>query len=104
MKTCITIFGLCFLLAACSRGPSNSDIESAWKVEMEALGSSATFFTGGLEMVSAKKLNCTQVGDSSSYMCDVEFEFLDRAAIKTVKSVNQLRFVKGSDGWIVMKK
>jgi hypothetical protein len=93
-------------LAACSSGPSESDIQAIVKKQIEesnkqmaAFGS--IFGSGGeaaakafsAEVPGIKKLGCKEDGERA-YKCDLEI------SSKGDKRIVPARFVKGSDGWV----
>ena len=52
---------------------------------------------------SAKKLDCTNDKSGAGYTCDVELDVTGSFGGPRNKGVVQLRFVKGSDGWVITK-
>jgi hypothetical protein len=93
------------LLAACSSGPSEGDIEKAIKKNVEMANEQVKKMTGQeipanmrTEVLSTKKLGCAD-GGGNAYNCDVEVEIKSIAGV--IKQPTKLRMVKGSDGWAV---
>lgn len=92
-------------LAACSSGPSESEIKSLidreikpvmemqWRA-LEALGGAKT------TLDDVKKLACKADGDAA-YKCDVELQ-ISSGGKKESKAV-PIRFVKTSSGWNMTK-
>lgn len=81
------------LLAGCSSGPSQPEVEAAVQ---KAFGSA---FMGVklIEYSSIKKIGCT--AKEGGYVCDVELTM--KAMGQQQTQMQRLRFVKGSDGWMV---
>lgn len=94
------------LLAACSGEPSSTELEKAvsanasqGSAQMERLsrGSSKTFMP---QVHGVKKLGCRQE-TSPAYLCDVELDVTSQGVRSKVPT--SMRFVKGSEGWVVSR-
>lgn len=96
-----------FALSGCSGGPSNSDIEKAIKANVEQatqqaknMGGSAVSESMLPKVYGVKNLGCAKEKDATGYICDVEVDasapFVGRS-----KQVGKMRFIKGSDGWVI---
>lgn len=86
-------------LAACSKGPSESDMNKAVKKSVEETNrqmASIGFGRGASEVPEVKKIGCKEDGDNA-YRCDIEING------SRGKTVVPARFVKSSDGWVVTK-
>lgn len=88
------------LLTACSNGPSESDMNAAVKKsietsnrQMSAIGFGTAFAS---EVPQVKKIGCKDDGQNA-HRCDIE------VIGKAGKNVVSARFVKGSDGWMIMQ-
>jgi hypothetical protein len=97
MKKIMVLLGA-LSLAACSKGPSESDMNAAIKKSIEdsnrqmaSIGLGKSFVP---EVPSVKKIGCKDDGENA-YHCDIE------VIGKNGKKVVPARFVKGSDGWMV---
>lgn len=98
------------LLAACGGAPSNSEINEAVGNQTKADAAAMKGFAGNVgasmfkslipEIKSVKKIGCRDDGQKA-YRCDVELEVAQ--AGRTSKIPANLRFVKGSDGWLVQR-
>lgn len=107
MKNFKLVFALPLLavLAACSSGPSDGDIEKAVKKNIDMANEQVKKMTGmevpanmRTELRSVKNLGCAD-GGGNAYNCDVEIEIKSIAGV--IKQPTKLRMVKGSDGWAV---
>lgn len=96
-------------LAACSAGPSESDMNEAMKKQIDmankqlaSIGNAGGSFGKSMaesmkmEAPKLKKIGCKGDGDNA-YRCDVEVITKDGAQATNV------RFVKGSEGWAASK-
>jgi hypothetical protein len=94
------------LLAACSAGPSNGDVEKAVKASHAKGLELATKLGGSVaaslvpKLHSVKKVSCAEVKDSTAFVCDVELD-TENALLGRSKTVSKMHFVKGSDGWML---
>lgn len=98
------------LLGACSGEPSEPDIQAAFQRRSEQqsralesmLGTQVASVAGQLfgepEVRKARKIGCKADGDQA-YHCDVELEVQVRGQART--QIRQVRFVKGSEGWVI---
>jgi len=85
-------------LAACSKGPSESDMNKAVKKSVEdsnqqmaSIGFGKAFSS---DVPEVKKLGCKDDGENA-YRCDIE------VSGRNGRKVVPARFVKSSDGWVV---
>lgn len=102
--------GLCFtlFLTACGGAPSEGEMKAAiekqtvaQQKQLEAFaGKAAVAMSGDLmpKITGAKKVGCKEDGESA-YRCDVEVQVSQNGAVNS--TVTQMRFVKGSDGWLL---
>lgn len=98
------------LLVGCSGAPSEGQITDAvlaqTKSDLEqmerAVGKGAVQAMRGRagEVKSVKKIGCKEDGEKA-YRCDIEVEVKQGEQI--VKAPASMRFVKGSDGWVVAR-
>lgn len=97
MKKIMVVVGV-LSLAACSKGPSEGDMNKAVKkaVEDSNRQMASIGFGGPLnsEVPEVKKIGCKDDGENA-YRCDIEVNN------KSGKKVVPARFVKSSDGWVV---
>lgn len=85
-------------LVGCSGEPSSSDIDKAFRVQMEQFNKLVGGF-GKTELNEVKKIGCTASPEASGFVCDVE---IDSTVMKQrTKVVQKMRLVKGSDGWVI---
>ncbi len=80
-------------LAACSGGPSESDIDKAVRTLL------SNVIIDAESIQSVKKLGCQAPDGAGGYMCNVELE-MKHPSMGVQKGVRSIRFVKGSDGWV----
>lgn len=81
-------------LAACSAGPSEAEIGAAIEKHVPNMS------LGGkrmMEVTRVKKIGCSSA--DGGYHCDVEWTV--KALGQEQSQAQRLRFVKGSDGWVV---
>ena len=98
-------------LSACGGAPSESDMKGALEKQMKMeLDASKKFMGGaGAGMAEAlmpkidglKKIGCKEDGEKA-YRCDVELEVSRNG--QTNKAPGNIRFVKGSEGWMASAK
>lgn len=100
------------VLAACSKGPSNKEVEASVRDRLEQATSAVEKMSGAMpaemgklaqamktQVHSVKSLGCQSDGNNA-YKCDVEVD-LENAMTGRTKQVLPLRMVKGSDGkWL----
>lgn len=97
----------CALLGACSGAPSESQLKSAFETRMQAdakaldrtLGQGTSQKILG-EITFLRKIGCKEDGEKA-YQCDIEMQATRNGT--TLKRPMPLRFVKGSDGWVLSK-
>lgn len=81
-------------VAACSAGPSEAEIVAAIEKHLPDMS------LGGermMEVTRVRKLGCNSA--DGGYHCDVEWTL--KALGQEQSQAQRLRFVKGSDGWVV---
>lgn len=92
-------------LAGCGGAPSGSEIQAAFKkqieqdvAQMQRFGGPAAGMLKAMtpEVIDAHKIGCKEDGEKA-YRCDVELEVRQNGAVQ--KAPVSLRFVKTSDGW-----
>jgi hypothetical protein len=82
-------------MAACSHGPSDSEVENAMKARVNDMGSSGET---EIKVTSAKNSHCTSIESGSAYTCAVEIE-MDLPMGAHMKSVAQLKMIKSNGVW-----
>jgi hypothetical protein len=85
-------------LTACgqlSGEPSASDVEKAVRSTFEQVNKQSQGFLD-IKIREIKKVACATVPGSSGFNCDVEIDAGEG------KRIQQFRFVKGSDGWVMV--
>lgn len=97
-------------LTACGGAPSEAEIKATIEKQIAAerqaiqkmAGTQGTAMVNSLvpEIKSIKKIGCKDDGEKA-YLCDVEMEVSQAGS--TGKGVGPMRFVKGSDGWLLQK-
>lgn len=98
-------------LTGCSGEPSESDIQTAIKSEMDKSVQDADKFAGNMGSSMMKdmlptiygvhKIGCTK-DQGASYTCDVEVDASTTFSGRK-KAVTKMTLVKGSDGWVLQK-
>jgi hypothetical protein len=106
-----------FLFAAgCSVAPSDADIKAAFEKDMAktaqsideagkifgGVGKALTDSLGKTELHAVRKIDCKEAKDAPGFVCDVEIDMTVPFAGRS-KEMATARFVKGPDGWIVVK-
>ena len=97
-------------LTGCGGEPSSDDIEKVFKAEMEQTAQQLRQISGSAsgsdslpKIHSVRKIGCTNAQSGAAYTCDVELDVTGAYGGVRKKGVTQLRFVKGSDGWMASK-
>lgn len=97
------------LLAGCSGEPSSGDVEQAVKASVEASNQQLNKLGGNLvpaglktEVHAVKKVGCAKAEGSAGFNCDVEVD-ATAPIVGRSKQLQQLRFVKGEEGWQVAR-
>ncbi|QIL71626.1 hypothetical protein G7048_15450 [Diaphorobacter sp. HDW4B] len=89
-------------LTACSGEPSEGDISTLLKKDLEATNEQMKLLSKDLKMQttlhSVKKVGCKSDGEKA-YLCDVEID-VEAPMVGRRKAVAPIRLVKGSDGWV----
>lgn len=106
----LALLGLAALLAACAAEPSEAEIKAAFDREQAAtvnamrglFGQTGADVTTQMQsqfgVQSVRKIGCKSDGDNAS-LCDLELEVRGLGGLQ--KTTQQLRFVKGSEGWML---
>jgi hypothetical protein len=106
----ISLLGVMTLLVGCAAEPSEADMKAAFDrdkaatvEQMRALfgqagASMTTQMQGRFGVQTVRKIGCKADGDKAS-LCDVELEVKGLTGMQ--KLTRQVRFVKGSDGWVL---
>jgi hypothetical protein len=71
------IIGSTFLLTACTRAPSQADIEQAYRHEVEQVNQMTARLGGGalaIQVNAVKKVDCQQPDEQKRYRCQVEID------------------------------
>lgn len=116
MKFMLTLVAVSLLVAGCSGEPSEADIKAAFEKDMAktaqsideagkmfgGLGKPLTDSLGKMELHAVKKIGCAQAKDAPGFVCDVEVDMTVPIAGRA-REMTTARFVKGPDGWIVVK-
>lgn len=106
--------GVAALLTGCSAEPSAAEIKSLVDRDVKpAMEMQAQLYSGAMNMLSGggrkiektelkdvRKIGCKASGEQA-YLCDVELVMQAGDAIKP--AIIQVRFVKGSNGWVLTK-
>lgn len=100
----------CVLLSACGGSPSEADLKSAVDRQVKAEAEAMERVVGKQGMAMARsmtveikalhKIGCKEDGEKA-YRCDVELEVMREGTAS--KAPTSMRFVKGSDGWLVSR-
>ena len=105
---CLAALLAVLILTACGGEPSSGDIEKVFKSEMDQSAQQLNKITGsasGADFLpkfhGAKKLGCTNAQSGTGYSCDVEIDVTGANGGPRKKGVMKVRFVKGSDGWMM---
>lgn len=90
-------------LAGCGGEPSSSDVEKVLKTLLEAKSAQLQKLSMvSIHVHSIKKIGCVSDKESTGYNCDVEVDASNSMTGRN-KGITKMRFVKGSDGWHVVK-
>lgn len=106
--TFITTLAGIALLAACSKEPSQQDIETLMQAQFNQANQNIQSLSGGLlgdsintELHSIKKLNCKKEGEGNAYLCDVEVDATAPLLGRT-QNTTQIRLVEAEGEWHVL--
>jgi hypothetical protein len=116
MKFCLSLLAMLLIMAGCSGQPSEADIKAAFEKDMAktaqsideagkmfgGLGTSLTDSLGKMELHAVKKIGCAEAKDAPGFVCDVEIDMTVPIAGRS-KEMATARFVKGPEGWVVVK-
>jgi len=88
------------LLAGCSSGPSDSEIDAAIRMQFDEMNKMTSQMGMGesTKLHSAKSLGCKKATEGQGYVCDVELD-VSMAMLGRRSGVSPIRFVKSDDGW-----
>lgn len=96
-------------LTGCGGEPSSGDIEKAVKSQVDKDNQQYKQFAGSAsggdmpKFFGSKKLGCVNDKGGAGYTCDVEVDVSGPFGGARSKGVVPIRFVKGSDGWVITK-
>lgn len=104
------------LLSGCLGEPSETDLRSAVEKSLhqesaalnkagEALGEAGKTLTDmltGKELHGVRKIGCVSAQNAPGYVCDVELDMTVPVAGRSRETISA-RFVKGPDGWVMIK-
>ena len=109
-KAVTPLFLTTILLMACGGAPSEADMTKAIDKQIQAEMTAAKQFMGGAgasmaekmapKLENLKKIGCKEDGEKA-YRCDIEIEITQNGA--TNKAPVNMRFIKGSEGWMGSK-
>ena len=105
-KRMVMAVGLATLRAACSSGPSESDLTAALNQATNqanaAMGNMVGKAGAGMkaEVLDVKKIGCKE--DGSAYLCDIEVR-MKVPVVGEQSNATKARFVKGSNGWTLSR-
>lgn len=110
-KTAVAAILASIVLTACGGAPSESDMKEALDKQMKMEIDASKRFMGGAgadmaeklipKIEGLKKIGCKEDGEKA-YRCDVEMEVSQNG--QTNKGPGNIRFVKGSEGWMASVK
>jgi hypothetical protein len=112
----IALFTLFLLAAGCSVAPSEAEIKAAFEKDLAktaqsideagkifgGVGKALTDSMGKTELHAVRKIDCKEAKDAPGFVCDVEIDMTVPFAGRS-KEVATARFVKGPEGWVVIK-
>jgi hypothetical protein len=118
MKTKIltALAAAALLIGGCAMEPSEADIKVALEKDIaknaESIDSAGKMFGGAgkaltdaigkPELHAVKKIGCVQAKDAPGFVCDIEIDMTSPLAGRG-KDMATARFVKGPEGWVVVK-
>jgi hypothetical protein len=110
-KTAAIVILTSVVLTAYGGAPSESDMKEALEKQMKIEMNASKSFMGGAgadmaaklmpKIEGLKKIGCKEDGEKA-YRCDVELEVSQDGRIN--KGPGNMRFVKGSEGWMASAK
>ncbi len=112
----MALVAVSMLVAGCSGEPSEADIKAAFEKDMAktaqslddagkmfgGVGKALTDSLGKTELHAVKKIGCAQAKDAPGFVCDVEVDMTVPLTGRS-KEMATARFVKGPEGWVVVK-
>ncbi len=115
-KTLAILVAAVLLGAGCAMEPSEADIKAALEKDMaksaESIDSAGKMFGGAgkaltdaigkPELHAVKKIGCAEAKDAPGFVCDIEVDMTSPLAGRG-KDMATARFVKGPEGWVVVK-
>lgn len=116
MKTPLLCTALALFCLGCSGEPSDKDLRAALERDAakhsQALNQTAGIFgghgqtllgmIGTVEIHAVRKIGCVEAGQVPGFVCDVEVDMTVPVVGRT-KDMTQARFVKGPDGWVMVR-
>lgn len=101
----ITLLIVASTLTACSRGPSEQDISTAYQKEV-AQTNAMTSKLGGkaleIKVNEVKKIDCKENGDTGQYRCQVEVD-TTVPFVGQHREATELTLSKGEQGWSILR-
>ena len=101
------LLGVVTTLTACQ--PSDADIHAAVQREVDNANQQMAQMLGAkaseeykVKLISTKKIGCKEATGQSGYVCDVETE-IDNPFLGKQKKVVPSRFVKATEGWVLVE-
>ena len=91
----VLVGGCCMVLAGCSSGPSDSEVESAIKARVNDMGSDGE---STITVISAKTQRCSAIQAGAVYTCTVEVE-MDGPMGGHMQGTTQFKMVKSDGKW-----
>ena len=115
-KTLAILAAAVLLVAGCAMEPSEADIKAALEKDIaksaESIDSAGKMFGGAgkaltdaigkPELHAVKKIGCAEAKDAPGFVCDIEVDMTSPLAGRG-KDMATARFVKGPEGWVVVK-
>ena len=113
---CALLAAVLLAVAGCAMEPSDADIRAALEKDIaksaESIDSAGKIFGGAgkaltdaigkPELHGVKKIGCTEAKDARGFVCDIEVDMTAPLAGRS-KETTTARFVKGPEGWMLMK-
>ncbi len=112
----VMLVAVSLFAAGCSGEPSEAEIKAAFEKDMAktaqsldeagkmfgGVGKALTDSLGKTELHAVKKIDCAQAKDAPGFVCDVEIDMTVPLSGRS-KETATMRFVKGPEGWVVVK-
>jgi hypothetical protein len=93
------------LLAACSREPSEQDLQQVYTQSLEKTNALTTQLGGKnmrIELKSFKKLNCQKTDVAKQYLCNIEAN-LDLPIMGNQTQQGELKVQKTQSDWVIIQ-